>query len=65
MSEREALHQAWLTAKAHADRLYWQLHGPRINARRRQRYAQDLVFREKQRERARERQKWLKQKALN
>ena len=52
---KEALHQAWLAAKAHADRLYWQLHGPRINARRRERYAQDPVFREKTRERARQR----------
>jgi len=64
MSDKEDLHQAWLIAKSHADRLYWQLHGARINARRRQRYAQDPVFREKQWEWARERRRWLKQKEL-
>ena len=47
------LHRAWLRAKAKADRLYWQLHGERINAQRRQRYAQDAEYRQKQQDRAR------------
>jgi len=49
------MHRAWLDAKAKADRLYWQLHRERINAQRRQRYAQDPEHRRKQQERARQR----------
>ena len=48
--------QEWRALKAAADRLWWQMHKDRINARRRSRYRHDAVYRRKQQERARQRQ---------
>ncbi len=48
--------QEWRALKAAADRLWWQMHKDRINARRRSRYRHDAVYRRKQQERSRQRQ---------
>ena len=47
MKSKEDRLSAWRTAKAKADRLWWQLHGQRVNEKRRKRYKVDAMYRER------------------
>jgi hypothetical protein len=48
---QRAAREAWRSAKAEADRLYWKLCRDRVNARRRERYRNDGAYRERVRAR--------------
>jgi hypothetical protein len=61
-TDTQALIQAWRQVKAEADRLWWRLHRHRVNAKRRQRYREDAVYRNKVRARARLRAQTLRKR---
>ena len=45
LDTQQALREAWRRAKARADRIYWRLHREHVNARRRERYRSDPLYR--------------------
>jgi hypothetical protein len=71
MKSKEDCVSAWRAAKAKADRLWWQLHRQRVNEKRRRRYKEDFMFRERIKAYAkryaaakRDRQRNIKQEAI-